>query len=60
MKIPYEYNRDEALELCLEALATGLYEGLDYDFLRYRVGQMQYLAARLTEYGIPFQNPVGA
>jgi tryptophanase len=43
----------------LEALATGLYEGLDYDFLRYRVGQMQYLAARLTEYGIPFQNPVG-
>jgi len=43
----------------LEALATGLYEGLDHDFLRYRVGQMQYLAARLTEYGIPFQNPVG-
>jgi tryptophanase len=43
----------------LAALATGLYEGLDHDFLRYRVGQMQYLAARLTEYGIPFQNPVG-
>lgn len=43
----------------LEALATGLYEGLDHDFLRYRVGQMQYLAARLTEYGVPFQNPVG-
>jgi len=43
----------------LEALATGLYEGLDHDFLRYRGGQMQYLAARLTEYGIPFQNPVG-
>ncbi len=43
----------------LEALATGLYEGLDHDYLRYRVGQMQYLADRLTEYGIPFQNPVG-
>lgn len=43
----------------LEAMATGLYEGLDPDFLRYRIGQMQYLAARLTEYDIPFQNPVG-
>lgn len=43
----------------LEALATGLYEGLDEHYLAYRVGQMQYLAARLEEYGIPFQNPVG-
>lgn len=43
----------------LEALATGLYEGLEYEYLQYRVGQMQYLAARLEEYGIPFQNPVG-
>lgn len=43
----------------LEALATGMYEGLDHNYLRYRVGQMQYLADRLTEYGIPFQNPVG-
>ena len=43
----------------LEALATGMYEGLDHDYLSYRVGQMQYLADRLTEYGIPFQNPVG-
>lgn len=43
----------------LEALTTGMYEGLDHDYLRYRVGQMQYLADRLTAYGIPFQNPVG-
>jgi tryptophanase len=32
---------------------------LDYDYLKYRIGQMEYLADKLTEYGIPFQNPVG-
>lgn len=43
----------------LEALAIGLYEGIDENYLRYRIGQMEYLAARLDDAGIAYQCPVG-
>ncbi len=43
----------------LAAMAVGLAEGLNEDYLRYRVGQTRYLAERLDEIGIPYQRPAG-
>ncbi len=43
----------------LEALAIGLYEGLDENYLKYRNGQMEYLASKLDDAGIAYQSPVG-
>lgn len=43
----------------LEAMAIGIREGLDENYLRYRIGQMEYLAGRLDEVGIAYQAPVG-
>lgn len=41
------------------ALAVGLYEGIDFHYLQDRVNQVQYLGQKLTDYGIPIQEPVG-
>ncbi|HET9588966.1 MAG TPA: tryptophanase, partial [Anaerolineales bacterium] len=43
----------------LEAMAVGLYEGLDESYLAYRLGQTAYLGARLNEAGIPTIQPTG-
>lgn len=43
----------------MEAIAQGLFEGLDPDYLAYRVGQTAYLHECLTESGVPCVQPAG-
>ncbi|MGI6148944.1 MAG: tyrosine phenol-lyase [Limnochordia bacterium] len=43
----------------MEALARGLYEAADYNFLAHRLAQVQYLYDRLNEAGIPIVKPAG-
>ncbi len=41
------------------ALAVGLEEGIDFDYLDDRVKQVQYLGEQLKRFNIPIQEPVG-
>ena len=43
----------------LNALAQGLYEGTEYDYLHYRISQVAFLGQKLTEFGVPVQQPYG-
>jgi tryptophanase len=43
----------------LEAIAVGLWEGLDERYLNYRLSQTAYLAEMLLESDIPIMNPPG-
>lgn len=43
----------------LEAIARGLFEGLDEDYLKNRIGQTNYLATGLKKAGIPVVWPAG-
>ncbi|MDZ7337892.1 MAG: tryptophanase [candidate division KSB1 bacterium] len=43
----------------LEAIARGLEEVLDEDYLRFRIGQVRYLGDLLDKAGVPILKPVG-
>ncbi len=43
----------------MEALTVGLQEGLDENYLRYRLKHTEYLGTRLLDAGVPIVRPVG-
>ena len=43
----------------MNALAQGLYEGTEFNYLESRIGQVAYLGQLLMDYGIPVQFPFG-
>lgn len=43
----------------MEAMARGIEEMVEYDYLHSRIGQVEYVAYRLMEAGIPIVKPIG-
>ena len=43
----------------MEAMAVGIREAVDYDHMRARIGQVEYVGERLLKLGIPIVRPVG-
>ncbi|MDR0206564.1 MAG: tryptophanase [Bacteroidales bacterium] len=43
----------------MNAIAVGLEENTDFENLETRIKQVEYLAQKLDEYGIPYQRPAG-
>lgn len=43
----------------MDALAVGLLEALDEDYLRHRIDEVKYLGEKLKKAGVPIQYPIG-
>ena len=43
----------------MDALAVGLMEALDENYLRHRIDQVRFLGDKLRDAGVPIQHPVG-
>ena len=43
----------------MSALAVGLNESTEFDYLETRIKQVEYLGDKLIEYGVPVQRPIG-
>ena len=43
----------------MNALARGLYEGTDFEYLSSRIGQIDYLGSKMKDFGIPVLQPFG-
>lgn len=43
----------------MNAVAQGLYEGTEFDYLDTRIKQVAYLGNRLKDFGVPMQEPFG-
>ncbi len=43
----------------MEAMARGIEEAVEYDHIRARIGQVEYVGEKLLEYNIPIVRPIG-
>lgn len=43
----------------MEAMAIGLREAVDYNYINHRLGQVEYLGQKLIDAGIPVVKPIG-